>query len=503
LPLTIDRRSYYAVVQAGGLNFRVDLDTGSSDLWLLASSCTSTACKDLPTYPLKYYSDSFITVDDNATLFNITYADTTAVSGFVAREKIGFGNITVHNQTFGLVTSSNVSLVDDTSGILGIGFPRLSTISSSKTFLESLAEQGLLSYPLFGVSLTYNDTGSLSLGAVDSSVVTNISRISWNQVSEFAPSTGGGNSSSYLEWAIRMDGFSVNGTFMDAKPTYPNVTGNHSLAMFDVGTPGIYGPFTDVSRLFAKIDAARIVDTSGQWAVPCDTLETISLSFGGKNYTMQPSDYLIGPTKGDAAMCLSWPYATEPNSYGIDWQIGTAFMRTVYTVFSYGIDDKEPPTIGLYKLDDSTTITENATYLSSFFSSMSATQATTLPNYVLSTPSYSASSYALNSSVTAYLGGVVTSGLATSTYSALLGTGTVVWDTTAVPTIAPAATVTTLTTTDSQGETSTTTVTSYITQESLVLGVPGWGDNAATVIAPPVLLCYSAAFALLGALVVL
>lgn len=71
------------------------------------------------------------------------------------------------------------------SGIFGLGFPRLSSISDSVTncwlcffattillilstatpFFVQLAQQGHLDYPLFGLSLTRNSSGTLTLGA--------------------------------------------------------------------------------------------------------------------------------------------------------------------------------------------------------------------------------------------------------------------------------------------------------------------------------------------------
>ena len=82
----------------------------------------------------------------------------------------------------------------------------------------------------------------------------------------------------------------------------------------------------------------------GQWAVPCDVSETITFTFGyefaatsflpfdschpsGQNYTLQPSEYLIGPTFGDPDLCLTWPRASPPSPDGIDWQIGSAAYR--------------------------------------------------------------------------------------------------------------------------------------------------------------------------------
>lgn len=47
-------------------------------------------------------------------------------------------------------------------------------------------------------------------GAVDGSVVTNITAIVWNEVMSFAPFGSESNSSSYLQWAIPLGGISVS-----------------------------------------------------------------------------------------------------------------------------------------------------------------------------------------------------------------------------------------------------------------------------------------------------
>ena len=101
-----------------------------------------------------------------------------------------------------------------------------------------------------------------------------------------------------------------------------------------------------VSRLYASITDARLVDSSGQWEVPCSTSISIGFTFGyftfwckflfeliyfrGKNYTLQPTDYIIGPASGNPDLCLTWPRALPPNSDGIDWQMGNFFISSRY-----------------------------------------------------------------------------------------------------------------------------------------------------------------------------
>ncbi|KAG6909869.1 hypothetical protein DXG01_014905 [Tephrocybe rancida] len=265
-------------------------------------------------------------------------------------------------------------MVDETSGVMGLGFPRLSsfpnTIANATPFFVNLAQQGLLDYPLFGLSLTRNSTGSLSMGAVDSSVVKNASLISWNQVVDFAPFGAENNVSSYLQWAIPMSALAINGSQFKPSPTYPNITGNASLALFDI----------------------------------------------------------------------------------------------------YGINTKEPPLLGLYPLYNAPGVSDTADSVASVFSSLSATIATTLPNYLLPTPTFTTPLYAFNTSVSHLSNGIATAGLATSTYRPILGAHKNV---TALPKITPSPTLVTFIITGSGGLLITSTST--LAEPSVTLGVPpGW-----------------------------
>src|SRR5882762_6408497 len=142
---------------------------------------------------------------------------------------------------------------------------------------------------------------------------------------------------------------------------------------------------------------------------------------------------------------------------------------------SYGINMKEPPMIGLYPLSSPNATVETPEVVSAFLSSESATFATTLSNFLLSTPAYTPSSYIFITSVSAPPSGIVSSGLATSTYKALLGSDPP--NDTAIPTVGGLPTLATLVLTDSSGLIHTTTST--VAQPSVTLGQPpGW--NAAT-----------------------
>ncbi|KAH8118020.1 acid protease [Phellopilus nigrolimitatus] len=480
LTLSSDGSSYYTVLTAGNISFRLSIDTGSSDLWLVSSACSSNVCKSTPSFPLSYHSPSFGVINNNETAFSLSFADGSSSSGFIATETVSLDNFSVPGQVIGLVNTTNVPLENEISGILGMGFPRLSVLSSllanSTPFVNGLAQRGQLDYPFFGLSLTRDNAGTLTLGAIDIDVVKNVSSIEWHKVMPFSPFGAESNTSSYFQWVVRLPQVGVNGTNFDTEPTYPNIT-TTSLALFDVGTNGIFGPYQDVSRIFQNLEESRLIDANlGQWALPCDTDEvlTFNFGFGQGNFTLQPTDYLIGPVSGNPTFCLSWPRAVQSSGDGIDWQLGTPFLRTVYSVFSYGIDNKEPPTIGLYPISNVTTFTENATYISSFFASASATIATTLPNSLLSTPSATTPTYVFNTSVPASVGVLAPSALGTGTYSALLAGASV--NASALPTATAAPTLVTLLVTEASGEVITST--SHAPTTSVALGRPP-GESAA------------------------
>jgi hypothetical protein len=146
---------------------------------------------------------------------------------------------------------------------------------------------------------------------------------------------------------------------------------------------------------------------------------------------------------------------------------------------SFGIDTKEPPMVGLYPLRNATAPVEPLQDVLSFFSTASATISTVLPNFLLPTPSPTVPPYAFNTSVKAKLGEIVSSGLATSTYSPAIGNHHM--NATAIPTVTPSPTlVTFIITSDGEIVTSVSTASSV----SVTLGAPpGWSSGGHTTIA--------------------
>lgn len=122
------------------------------------------------------------------------------------------------------------------------------------TLFSGLVQQGL-PYPMFGLSLT-REGGSLSLGAIDASIVTTPRNLSWNNVAEFSPFGSESNTSSYLHWAIPLTSFSANGTQLTPIPSQAAATRNVSLALLDVYV--FFFWFDAVCSLLTSISEAHL-----------------------------------------------------------------------------------------------------------------------------------------------------------------------------------------------------------------------------------------------------
>ena len=150
---------------------------------------------------------------------------------------------------------------------------------------------------------------------------------------------------------------------------------------------------------------------------------------------------------------------------------------------SYGIAEKEPPLIGLYPLQPAAVPLPPAS-LSALFSSLSLTVPTTLPNYLVPTPTLTTPPYLFNSSVPTSL--IAMTDLATSTYAPLivdvLNGVTQAVSLTTLPEVTPKPTAATLLITDANGAVHTTV--SLLPTSTVVLGQPPGFHSAGATLRP-------------------
>ena len=147
--------------------FKVVLDTGSSNLWVPSSECNSIACY----LHSKYDHSSSSTYKKNGSSFEIRYGSG-ELSGFVSQDTFQIGDLKVKNQDFAEATSEPglAFAFGRFDGIMGLGYNTISVNGIVPPFYN-MFDQGLLDEPVFSFYLSdTNDESSESeamFGGVD------------------------------------------------------------------------------------------------------------------------------------------------------------------------------------------------------------------------------------------------------------------------------------------------------------------------------------------------
>lgn len=149
---------------------------------------------------------------------------------------------------------------------------------------------------------------------------------------------------------------------------------------------------------------------------------------------------------------------------------------------SYGIAGRELPLIGLYPRRPASAVPLSPASLSALFSSLTLTVQTTLPNFVVPTPTLTTPPYTFNSSVPTSV--LALTDLATSTYTPLIEeivSGSVEkLNVTTLPGVKPIPTLATFLHTDASGAVHTSV--SALPTPSVVLGRPPGYNSASEIL---------------------
>ncbi|KAG9966991.1 Asp-domain-containing protein, partial [Aureobasidium melanogenum] len=143
---------YFSEIAIGNppQEFKVVLDTGSSNLWVPSSECGSIACYLHNKYD---HSDSS-TYKKNGSDFAIRYGSG-AVEGYISQDTVQIGDIKIKNQLFGEATQEPglAFAFGRFDGILGLGYDTISVNKIPPPFYEMVA-QDLLDEPVFAFYLS-------------------------------------------------------------------------------------------------------------------------------------------------------------------------------------------------------------------------------------------------------------------------------------------------------------------------------------------------------------
>ncbi|EIN11115.1 acid protease [Punctularia strigosozonata HHB-11173 SS5] len=292
-------------------SFLIDFDTGSSDLWVPSSSCSSSACSSKK----KYTASKSSTGSKKSGTFEIEYADGSTVSGPKYSDTVTVAGIKVTGQYFSPVTTLSSSFKDDPiDGLLGLAYPSISNLGKTPFFNKAVS-QGTASKNEFGFKLASSGS-ELYLGGTDSSKYSG---------------------------SIEYHDVDTSSGFWQATGAKAKVGSKTVVSGFDTiidsGTTIMYGPPASVKKVFAAVSGSKLYDsTNGYYSYPCDSPPKISFNWGGKDWEISSDNLSLGETESGSGECVS-ALAAQDLGLGDDvWLLGDSFMKNVYTAFSFSKD---------------------------------------------------------------------------------------------------------------------------------------------------------------------
>ncbi|SGZ51018.1 CIC11C00000003523 [Sungouiella intermedia] len=317
---------------SNGQKITVQVDTGSSDLWVMENDVVCNAspdtsgteslaldqaaiCTSLGTFQTGE-SDTFKSNDTEAFF---SYGDSTTAEGIWGTDQIGFDGFNISDFNFAVVSESN-----STMGILGIGPPGGETTNTTyENFPMRLKSDGLIHKNVFSLYLNQVDSlnGSVLFGAVDHAKYSGTLQtvpIIYNDVAS--------------EFFVVLDKITLEGD--GSNETVTNVA---VPALLDCGTVLSYFPQNVLDR-FIKIFDAAYSESEGLYRVSCKHNKSevnAIFDFSGVTIKVPMSDLILT----DKDICylglLSSP-SLQGNTGAV---LGDNFLRSAYVV--YDSDDLE------------------------------------------------------------------------------------------------------------------------------------------------------------------
>ncbi|KAF9341299.1 aspartic peptidase domain-containing protein [Linnemannia elongata] len=301
---------YYAEVEIGSnmQKFRLDLDTGSSDLWV-----ADITCKTRRRRFIKANSTTFKPVVGK---FQISYGDGSAVKGFFGQDRVNVGGLVIEDQVIGLATAQSMSFSNDViDGILGLGFNSISCMPGTLTPMDNMIKQNLIQSPIFSVWLgrsTEGGGGEYRFGSYDPERIDG--ELTWCPVTV------------KRYWQIKCDGLFFGDVDLQLA----------SDVIVDTGTTLVIVP-TDVAKAIHSQIPGSYYDDNNGWIVPntpeVANLPGFQLLLNGTKFDVIMKDLMREDVEGREGFVFSGIASSDRIT---TWILGDVFIKQNYCIFDLG-----------------------------------------------------------------------------------------------------------------------------------------------------------------------
>ncbi|KAF8706137.1 Acid protease, partial [Rhizoctonia solani] len=328
---------YTTNLTIAGVEVPVQLDTGSTDLWV---------------YPVAH-PGLFANVHNFTNVpVGVRYGKG-SVDGHLAVTNVSFAGFDVDDQAFIAVTSAkdmDTMFKQGTYGIMGLGFDTLSNIvravqtNYNATWGRSLLSNLFLQEPNTPNHIAFaleraNDLDDMAHGAFD--------------IGEILPQYAAVNHSSPISlwpentnrWTVLLDGMSVNSSPVRLNSTFEGDNESDppegkSLALLDTGASLGLLPKWAVDAIYGHIPGSVYLQNDGLWISPCMAEANVTFTIGGITVPIHPLDLTI-PGKftingTEQTLCYNAFQFLTINDLPFDFLLGDSFLRNVYAVYDFG-----------------------------------------------------------------------------------------------------------------------------------------------------------------------
>ncbi|KAI0262399.1 aspartic peptidase domain-containing protein [Gloeopeniophorella convolvens] len=368
IPTRLLLRVYTVAVQVGtnNQNFSLQVDTGSSDLWIASTSCSSSACSGSKG---RQYDPSASGVNSGIQ-FNINYL-AGEVIGPIYWDQLQLGGYSIDNQALAAATTVNSEpLEHEFDGILGLALPLNSIIAQTIPPVNGNGRDGAaFASNLFGItpvdtapasrflSMSLSRPGSdaipslLGVGRHPSEIVSDPSKITYSTLVQEREGI------LFWEAEVRTITVYVNGTALPVSLKHSRSGNVFPTAVLDSGVPVILATSDIANGIYGALGIGPAAD--GNYYVPCTTPLNMTITLDGQfEIPLHPLD-LTTESQDDpsSTSCVgliqtaNGQMDTLPNVS--DMILGVAFLRNVYTVMAYDTPNAQ----GLFPVHGNTTQT--------------------------------------------------------------------------------------------------------------------------------------------------